>query len=159
MARKPNKIHSVINVTGGTYWSYWDRAGQTKDDASRATYLNKSDCFLGVLKVPSSPTSGLNEEMTLVFANWFGRRNYAEACTAVTLMKGNGSDGSGSNRRRASTTTTMKAEVMTAGHTEEDGFLTSLRPIGSLKWTMYGFLLNMNLDITNVNIDQIIVNP
>jgi hypothetical protein len=137
--------NKLVYITGGTYWSYWDRAGQTLDDASRATYLRKSDCFLGVFKLTpdgatsssaaSSSAAPSSNSMKLIFADRFGSADIPEACSAVTLMNNN-DNSSGSS---------VNTGVITAGHTEEGGFLTSLRPLGSQKSKMYGFLLDINL--------------
>ena len=114
-----DKRHKLVYITGSTYWSYWDRAAQDIDDASKANYLRRPDCFMAILKVPESK---------LIFADRFGSSDVPEACSAISLMNNNGNT----------------AGVITVGHTEEGGFLTSLRPLGSLKSKMYGFMLNLN---------------
>ncbi len=126
-----DSVNKLVYVTGSTYWSYWDRAEQSESNAGRATYLDKPDCFLGVLKVPRSAS-----DMRLIFADRFGKSDLPESCSALTVM-----DTSIHRDGRTS-------EIITAGHTEENGFLTSLRPLGSPRSKMYGFLLNINLDFT-----------
>jgi hypothetical protein len=123
-----DRENKLLYVTGSTYWSFWDRSGQTIEDASKANYLEKSDCFLGVIHV--SPST---HKMETVFADRFGKSDIPEACSAVSFMKG-------SSR--------TKSELFTVGHTDERGFLTSLRPFGSPKSTMYGFMLNLKFDVT-----------
>ena len=127
--------NNLLYVTGGTYWSYWDNAGQVLSDASRAKYMKHSDCFIGVFKVPLKKERQSTTVPEVMFADRFGVESVHEACSAITLMNGVSGDGNG------------MVKVVMAGHTEENGFLTSLRPFGSPKSTMYGFLLNMNFKL------------
>lgn len=130
-----DKANNLLYVTGGTYWSYWDNAGQVLSDASRAKYMKHSDCFIGVFKVPMKTERQSNNVPQVMFADRFGVESVHETCSAITLMNGVSGDGNG------------MVNVVMAGHTEENGFLTSLRPFGSPKSTMYGFLLNMNFKL------------
>jgi len=123
--------NNLLFITGSTYWSYWERAGQTLQDASQATYLDNSDCFLAVLEIPRSlPRSPPKKNMSIMYSTGFGVANYQETCSAITMSTHGG-----------------QTKVIAAGHTEEQGFLTSLRPLGSPVSTSYGFLMSTHFDI------------
>ncbi len=130
----------LIYITGATYWSYWDMAASSTTSSSTGTgtsgsgsgspfYLKKSDCFLGVFEPRNNKSS-----LKLVFAERFGSNNVPEACSAIALVN----NGNSNNANES-------VGVVTAGHTPNGGFLTSSRPLGSLKSTMYGFVLKINL--------------
>lgn len=129
--------NDLLYITGSTYWTYWDNAGQVLADASKAKYMKHSDCFISVFKLPNEEQRSRTEKHLLefMFADRFGVESVDEACSAITFM--NGSSGDGSNM----------ANMIVAGHTEEGGFLTSLRQLGSTKSAMYGFLINMNFKL------------
>jgi len=138
---------NLIYITGSTYWSYWDTAGSTSgsgftSNTNTASYLKKSDCFFGVLE-PRPATLTTKASLKLIFAERFGSASIPEACSNIALTSTTTTTG-GTTASPVSKTTRTTG-VITAGHTPEGGFLTSLRPLGSLKSKVYGFLLKINL--------------
>jgi len=112
-------------VVGATYWSYWDRIKHSDEQIANLAELDHSDCFFAMLTIPEQ-----GDSMTLAYASRFGKSNFDEACSALSFVPVNG-----------------KTKIITAGHTDQGGFLTALRQLGAPISTVYGFLLSLELDI------------
>jgi hypothetical protein len=120
-------------VTGSTYSRFWDSLQQGNPQDNQNTHIGKSDCFLAVLKIPYSSNDDAELNMELLHTNRYGKTDIDEACSSLSVVP-DGKD---------------KARVVAMGHTEHGGFLTSLRPFGSSTSTVYGFLLDMNFDLSS----------
>lgn len=115
-------------VVGSTYWSYWDRHIHTDDQVKNLSELDESDCFFAIISVPTE-----GDTMRLDYSRRFGKNDVNEACTAVTAVRGK----------------TGNTRVITSGHTEDTGILTSLRSLGAPKSSVYGFLLDLEFGDNN----------
>jgi len=127
--------NGLLFITGGTYSRFWNQFGSESTDGD-TTQLVKSDCFLTILKVPpldvkKKNTGSVDKEMKIVYAKRFGTENTPEACSAVMYMPSIGNT----------------ARAVALGNTEEGGLLTSLRNPGSRKASMYGFMMDFNIEL------------
>lgn len=110
-------------VVGSTYWSYWDRHIHTDEEVNNLAELDESDCFFAILSAPSQD----DDLMHLDYSRRFGKSDVSESCTSISFSRQGG---------------TMK--ILTAGHTEETGMLTSLRSLGNPTSAVYGFMLDLD---------------
>jgi len=127
--------NGLLFITGGTYSRFWDGFGSESTDGD-TTQPVKSDCFLTILKVPSldvkkKNTASVEKEMKIVYARRFGKEDAPEACSAVMYMPSIGNTG----------------RAIALGNTEEGGLLTSLRNPGSRKASMYGYMMDFNIEL------------
>jgi len=132
--------NSLVYVTGGTYSRFWDGIGSSSGSNGKETsHVANSDCFLTILKVPEDDrkkdTGSVDKEMKMVYARRFGTEGSPEACSAVMYIP------SVSNTARA----------ITLGNTEEGGLLTSLRSKGSRKASLYGFMMDFDIELAKRN--------
>lgn len=117
-------VNKAAYVVGSTYWSYWDRIIHSEEQIKNLAELDESDCFLAIISVPTD-----GDTMFLDYSRRFGTSGIDEACTAISVVHNpNG-----------------KTRVITSGHAEEGGFLTSLRNLGAPTSTVYGFMLDLEL--------------
>jgi len=116
--------NSLLYITGATYSKFWGDA--TDSDAS--------DCFLAVLKVPAHDKLK-EEKMDMLYLKRFGKGGHHEACSSIAFHP-------------SPIVNSDMVRVITLGHTQEGGLLTSLRGLGSSKSTVYGFLLCHQLELT-----------
>jgi len=129
--------NNLLFITGGTYSRFWNGIGSESTDGDiNTSQLAKSDCFLTILKVPPHDTKeknsgGVEREMKTVYAKRFGNEDTPEACAAVMFMPSVG----------------KTARAIALGNTEEGGLLTSLRTPGSRKASMYGFMMDFNIEL------------
>lgn len=117
----------VVYIVGSTYWTYWDRISHVNNEIASLSKLEASDCFFAMLTIPV-----LGDTMNLEYTRRFGKSTVDESCSALAFIPSN--DG--------------KSKIVTAGHTAQNGFLTSLRSLGSPVSHVYGFLLNLELKLT-----------
>lgn len=121
-------VQKAAYIVGSTYWSYWSRAKHSESQIAELEELDEPDCFLAVLARPEQ-----GQTMNLAYSRRFGKEDVEESCSALTFLPSK--DG--------------KTKIVAAGHTNAGGFLTSLRFLGTPLSTVYGFLLNLDLDISS----------
>lgn len=122
-----DRVEQAIYVVGSTYWSYWDRISHSDAEVASLTTLDAPDCFLAMLTMPAQGST-----MNLAYSRRFGQASVEESCSALAFIP-SPSDG--------------ETKIVTAGHTEHKGFMTTLRSLGSPVSTVYGFLLNLELNV------------
>ena len=117
----------VVYVTGSTYGTF---SGTTATSTTTTTSL--SNCFLGVIQLPSTP----NEAITWIDRHVYGTTSVSDACSAIVLS-----------------TVQSHRQALMIGGTQPGGLLTNLASTSSTSSTtntntpvvqQYGMVLDVN---------------
>ena len=146
-----DRDRDLLYLTGATYGGWFDaEVGSgaderldNSDDFRWAVHTDQSDCFLAAVSLPSGPDP---PEVELLVSSRFGTAGSPEACGAVGSFAPNVTFLEPGNEQ----------SLVVLGHTQESGLLTDLREEGTEKATVYGYALDVSLDLSAAEVSTTI---
>lgn len=113
----------VVYMTGQTYGSFWN------DDFGDPTTSTTSDCYFGILQLPSSDTTDSMLPPSWLFKSKLGIPDVVETCGPLTVQG---------------------SKAYLGGWSEPNGLLSELRASGSTRSEQYGLILDVDISLQKV---------
>jgi hypothetical protein len=137
-----NEDNNEIAITGGSFGNYFSPGAEDDTDAS----TKSSDCFVGILRLPHADPNGQKSDPSKV--SWVRRRQYGgseanEFCSDL-LWK---SHAEKEDSTALEFDSILPGEIITVGHTAEEGLMHTLLPPGNDHRQMYGMAMALDSEV------------
>ncbi|KAL3905904.1 MAG: hypothetical protein SGARI_004243, partial [Bacillariaceae sp.] len=137
-----NEDNNEVAITGGSFGPYF----RPEDDTDPADATASSDCFIGVLKLPHADPNGQktrSNDVSWVHRQQYGGSDANEFCSDMLWKRHPEKE----QTDELEFESIHPGEIITVGHTAEEGLMHTLLPPGNDHRQMYGMAMALDGDV------------